>query len=142
MMQLPGTAPARRTGGARSAHGVPVAADHSDTARVTVTWTPSKHDDAPRFTPSEIELVAELEVASTATWTCSQRFASNWLEAIASARCGEVVLTARLDDNPQAKHVVLELAELLTVELAATQPLIRVRFLPTASERRNARRPA
>jgi hypothetical protein len=46
------------------------------------------------------------------------------------------VLTARLGDDQPAKHLVLELAELLTLELAATQPLIRVRFLPTANKRR------
>jgi hypothetical protein len=141
MMQLPGIEPARRAGGARSAHRVRVEPDRSNAARVTVAWTPSNPDSAPRFAPSEIELVAGLEATSSA-WICRQHFASNWLEAIASARCSEVVLTARLGDDPQAKHVVLELAELLTVQLAATQPLIRVRFLPTASKRRGARSPA
>lgn len=136
-MQQPGMEPARRAG---RAHSVPVRLDRHSAARVTVAWTPSNHDSAPRRAPTEIELVAGLE--ADPTWTCRQDFASKWLEAIASARCSEVVLTARLDDDPQAKHRVLELAELLTVELATTQPLIRVRFLPTASERHSARSPA
>ena len=51
------------------------------------------------------------------------------LEPLCAARCSEVVLTAQSDDPP-SKHLVFELAGLLTLKLAATQPLIRVRFLP------------
>jgi hypothetical protein len=72
-------------------------------------------------------LEADLEAPASTTWTCRQL--SGWVEALSAARCSEVVLTA-LDDHPPAKHLVLELAELLTLKLAATQPLIRVRFLP------------
>jgi hypothetical protein len=114
--------------------GALVAPDRAPAARVTVAW--SSDDGAKSFAPTELELVAGLEADPTRTWTCPQPFASNWVEAIASARCSEVVLTARLGDDLPAKHLVLELAELLTHELAATQPLIRVRFLPTAGKRR------
>jgi len=59
----------------------------------------------------------------------------DWVEALSSARCHEVVLTARLGDNLQAKHLVLDLAERLTFELTEHQPLIRVLFLPSTNER-------
>jgi hypothetical protein len=131
MLQLPVTASARRAGRDRSARYVPMALDRSSAARVSVAWVSA--DQAPGLAPTELELVAGLETASPTKWTCQQRFASDWLEALASARCSEVVLTAQLDDDPPAKHRVLELAELLTLELCATQPLIRVRFLPTAA---------
>jgi hypothetical protein len=132
MEQLPRTNPAHFRDPA-------VAVGRFPTARVTVAWTPSNADSAPSFAPTEVELVAGLDAAPTTTWTCHQRFASNWVEAIASARSREVVLTAWLGDDLPAKHLVLELAERLTRELAATQPLIRVRFLPTAGNRRGAR---
>ncbi|HWZ89276.1 MAG TPA: hypothetical protein VNW92_10510 [Polyangiaceae bacterium] len=118
-----------------------VAPDPSNAIRVTVAWTPSSDDSAKSFAPTEVELVAGIAADPTTTWTCRERFAANWVEAIASARCSEVVLTARLGDDLPGKHRVLELAELLTHELAATQPLIRVRFLPTASKRRWRSRP-
>jgi len=92
------------------------------TAHVTVAWTPSNHDGAPRFSSTEIELVPGFEASPH----------QSWIEAISSARCREVLLTARLGNNVPAKHLVLELAELLTFSLTEIQPLIRVRFLPTA----------
>jgi hypothetical protein len=46
-----------------------------------------------------------------------------------------VVLTVRLGDDGRARHLVLELAELLTQRLSATKPHIRVRFLPSLVER-------
>jgi hypothetical protein len=138
MNQQPRTEAGRRARGERSPHRGPIAARRSSAARVTVAWTPSNHDGTP-FAPTELELVAPLEATPTATWTCQELFASNWVQTIASARCSEVVLTARLGDDPHAKHRVLELVEHLTYELAASQPLIRVRFLPTASERRYER---
>ena len=134
MLQQPRIVPARFGRRPLSAHGVTAGPHRSPTPRVTVTWTPA--NDAPSA-PTELELVAEL--AGTTTWSCGGHFESDWVRALASARCSEVVLTARLDDDQPAKHLVLELAELLTLELAATQPLIRVRFLPTSSKRRGAR---
>jgi hypothetical protein len=136
MNQQPRTEPARRAREQRSPDSMPIEPIRHNVARVTVAWTPSSHDGA----PTEVELVAGLEAAQTTTWTCRQSFAPDWVEAIASARCSEVVLTAQLGDDLPAKHRVLDLAELLTFELAATQALIRVRFLPAASKRRGARR--
>jgi hypothetical protein len=138
MNEQPRTEPARRARGKRSVDCGPIEPGRPNAARVTVAWTPLSNDGM----PGEIELVDGLEAAQTTTWTCRRRFASNWVEAIASARCSEVVLTARLGDDLPAKHRVLDLAELLTFYLAATQPLIRVRFLPTTSKRRGTRSPA
>jgi hypothetical protein len=107
-----------------------------------VAWSPANEDSPSGLTLSEIELEAELEATSSATWTCRQSLASGWVEALAASRCSEVVLTAMLGDDQPAKHLVLELAELLTFQLAATHPLIRVRFLPPAREQRASRRSA
>jgi hypothetical protein len=80
----------------------------------------------------------ELEGASSATagraWRCRELSGASWVEAIAAAGCSEVVLTARLGDDGRARHLVLELAELLTRTLSATKPHIRVRFLPPSAE--------
>jgi hypothetical protein len=141
MNQQPRSETAHRTRGERRLRGVSVAPRRPESARVTVAWTASNHDSAPSLAPTEVELVAPLEAAATAKWTCGERFASNWLQTITAARCSEVVLTADLGDDLNAKHRVLELAELLTFELAATQPLIRVRFLQTRSEHRRGRSP-
>jgi hypothetical protein len=100
-------------------------------ARVTVAWTTSNDDGVPRPTRTEIELVAGFD-ATGGTWTCRESVGSNWVEALSSARSNEVVLTARIGSDVSAKHRVLELAELLTFRLSASQPLIRVRFLPSA----------
>ena len=134
MLQESRIAPARFGHRDSSARNVPAAPRRSPAPRVTVAWTPA--NDAPSA-PTELELVAEHE--GTATWSCGPHFESDWVRTLASARCSEVVLTARLGDDQTAKHLVLELAELLTLRLAATQPLIRVRFLPTGSKRRGAR---
>jgi hypothetical protein len=142
MNQEPRTEAVRRGRGERNAHRMSVAPRRLAAARVTVAWTPSSHDGAPNFGPTELELVASLETAPAMPWTCREPSASNWVQAIASARCNEVVLTARLGDDLLAKHRVLELVERLSFELAATQPLIRVRFLPTASTRRHEPNPA
>jgi hypothetical protein len=109
------------------------------TARVTVAWTPSKHGGPSDLAPAEIELVSRLNADSNCTWICAPSFGSNWLEAISSAHCQEVVLTARIGNDMPAKHLVLELAELLTLELTEGQPTIRVRFLPPANAARGAR---
>ena len=103
------------------------------TARVTVSWTAKNHDDAPSLAPSEFELTRPLATGQNHAWTSADDFELDWLDALSSARCHEVVLTARLGDNLSAKHLVLELAEQLTFKLAEHQPLIRVLFLPSTS---------
>jgi hypothetical protein len=99
-------------------------------ARVIVAWSPANQDGAASFGPAQIELEGQLDAPNSTTWTCQHSFESGWVEAISSAQCSEVVLTAELDDDLPAKHWVLGLAELLTLRLAPSQPLIRVRFLP------------
>ena len=110
------------------------AAECAAVPRVTVAWTASSRDGAPNI-PTEVELVAELESAASGMWTCADSFGGNWVEAISSAHCSEVLLTARLGDDIPAKHLVLELAQLLTFKLSEGHPLIRVRFLPNTGER-------
>ena len=102
-------------------------------ARVTVAWTASPQDSASELGSAAFELVAELAPAPNRTWTCPERVGANWLDAISPARRSEVLLTARLDDDATVKHLVLELAELLTFRLSDSQPSIRVLFLPTAA---------
>jgi len=115
--------------------------DRAKAVRVTVAWVPSIHELAPALMPATLELVAEPGTARTTTWTCSQTAGSSWVETIRSSRCKEVVLTARLGNDTSAKHRVLELAELLTQKLSATQPLIRVLFPPDGHDSRSFRRP-
>jgi hypothetical protein len=109
------------------------------TARVTVSWTASNHDGAPLLVPGEFELTCPIAATHSHAWTRSDDFGFNWVEALSSARCREVVLTARLGDNPSGKHLVLELAERLTLELTQHQPLIRVLFLPPTTAQRARR---
>jgi len=104
-----------------------------------VSWTAKNHDGAPLLAPSEFELTRELAAGPNHAWTCADASGFNWLEALSSARCHEVVLTARLGDNLSAKHLVLELAEQLTFKLAEHQPLVRVLFLPMTSAPRAIR---
>jgi hypothetical protein len=143
MNQQPRTEVARSSRGQRSPQELRIAPRRSSAARVTVAWQASSQDGARSIAPNEFELVAALEASPMAPWTSAEHLGSPWLETLASARCSQVVLTARLgEDDLHAKHRVLELAELLTFELAATQPLIRVRFLPADSARRRERRSA
>jgi hypothetical protein len=100
-------------------------------ARVVVAWSPANPDGAGSFEPTQIELEGSPDALNSTIWTCRQPLESGWVEAISSARSGEVVLTAELDHDLPAKHRVLELAELLTMKLAPSQALIRVRFLPS-----------
>jgi len=125
--------PARR----RRLRRVPSESEQA-TARVTISWIPGHHDGPARPAPAELELVCGLEADSNRTWTNRGAFGAQWLEAIDSARCSEVVLTARLGHDLAAKHWVLELAELLTCKLTASQPLIRVFFVATESALRAA----
>lgn len=111
-------------------------------ARVTVACTPAHPGSAPGLEPIELELSIGPEAALNRTWTCLESFGSNWLEAISSARCSQVVLTARLGSDPSAKHLVLELAELLACGLTDSQPLVRVLFRPTIETPRPSRRHA
>lgn len=101
----------------------------SHAAHVVVTWTPANDGGSLTLEPTQVELEAELEASASPKWTCRQPSGSGWAEALASARCSEVLLTALSDDLP-SKHLVFDLAGLLTLKLAATRPLIRVRFLP------------
>jgi len=109
------------------------------TARVTVSWTPKNHDGASVFAPPQLELTRELDAGPNRSWTCSDYFGFDWVDALSSADCREVVLTARLGDNIPAKHLVLELAEHLTFKLTEHQPLIRVLFLPSSDAPRAVR---
>ncbi len=93
------------------------AAECAGTARVTVTWT-FENDLG---VPSRAQLAFELASAPSLAEL-------HWLADLAAARCHEVVLTAHVGNDRSAKHRVLELAERLTLELTATQPLVRVLF--------------
>jgi len=104
----------------------------SSTASVTLSWIPATYDGA-RVPAAEIELTRQLDRRTSRPWICSDDAEFDWIAELSSAQCNEVVLTARLGDNLAAKHIVLELAELLTFRLAATQPLVRVLFLPISS---------
>lgn len=85
---------------------------------------------APGSTAASVELEAEPKASGQPTWTCRKSPGWRWEKALSAAACNEIVVTAQLDDDLDAKHVVLGLAERLTQELAATRPLIRVRFVP------------
>jgi hypothetical protein len=97
-------------------------------ARVVVVWSGVSDAGMPSLEPTEVELEAELEAAASTTWTCRTPSDFGWAEALSAARCTEVLLTAHSD--VPSKHLVFELAGQLTLKLAATRPLIRVRFLP------------
>lgn len=98
----------------------------SSLVNVVVAWSASSA--GPRLGLGQVELEAQ-RVASAPSWTCRQPSGWSWEEALCAAGCDEVVLTT-LGDDPDAKHLVLGLAEHLTHKLAATQPIVRVRFLP------------
>jgi hypothetical protein len=110
----------------------------NNVARVVVAWHKVSEDGAAELEPTEVELEADLAAPTSATWVSRLPSGLGWAEALSSAACSEVVLTARIDD-PTSKHLVFELAGLLSLRLAATQPLIRVRFLPPVGARRRAR---
>ena len=126
------TEPTQPTRSARARRGAKGRGSFA-TARVTVSWTARTHDGAPLLAPRDFELTRELAAGQNDAWARPDDFGFNWLEALSSAHCHEVVLTARPGDNLSAKHVVLELAEQLTFKLAEHQPLIRVLFLPSTS---------
>ena len=103
MIQSPLPLPARR---GRVRRALPA------TPRVMIAWTSEKDAETRGRSVAEIELSGE----------------RTWVAALCADRCREVTLTAHVGNDAMAKQHVLELAELLTFELAATQPLIRVRF--------------
>ena len=111
----------------------------SNTASVVVAWRNASDDGAHELEPTQVELEADLEASGATTWVPRQSSGSGWAEALSSARCSEVVLTARTCD-PRSKHLVFELAGLLALDLAATQPLIRVRFLEPSHAAPHAKR--
>lgn len=82
------------------------------TPRVTIAWTSENDHQRPGRSVVEIELAGE----------------RSWVATLCADRCREVTLTAQVGNDAAARQSVLELAELLTFELAATQSLIRVRF--------------
>ena len=98
---------------------------------VTVAWTSEDDVGAPQRSQLEVELS-----------TSPSQSELSWLDRLAAARCNEIVLTAPVGNNGSAQHLVLELAERLTLELTATQPLIRVLFQaePPALESRSLSR--
>ena len=103
MIQSPHPLPARKGRARRPAPAAP---------RLTVAWTPEKDPE------SRGQSVAEVALSGERTW----------IAMLCADRCREVTLTAHVGNDAAAKQSVLELAELLTFELAATQSLIRVRF--------------
>ena len=104
-----------------------------ESARVTVSWTPGHREASAPPAPTTVELVNGIETEAGLTWTCPENTGPSWLEALASAHCSEVILTARIGHDLAVKHSVLQLAELLTFRLTQSQPLIRVRFVTAAS---------
>ena len=104
-------------------------------ARVVVAWSsPFDAEGGRCLAPVNLELEASSSTTGGPTWRCRELGGAGWVEAISAARCDEVVLTARVGNDERARHLVLDLAELLTRRLAATKPHIRVRFLPLLEE--------
>jgi len=103
-------------------------AGHAENARVTIAWTPSIREVAVGCGRAVVELEALLGSDAGTTWPWREPVAPGWVEAISSAQCSEIVLTACLGDDAEAKHLVLALAERLTFELSTCRPLIRVLF--------------
>lgn len=95
---------------------------------VVVAWSAAGALDA--ASPVRVELEAEHRAGAQPRWTCQQPLGWSWEDAISAAGCQEVELTAQLDDDLEAKNLVLSLADQLTQQLSATHPMIRVRFLP------------
>jgi hypothetical protein len=98
-------------------------------ARVVVAWSSPSDSEAGRcLAPVNLELEASSTANAGDAWRCREPSGASWVEAISAAGCTEVVLTARVGEDGRARHLVLELAELLTQKLSATKPHIRVRF--------------
>lgn len=95
--------------------------------RVSIAWI-SRASALPVLEGAEFELGAELDL-SRGLAVVAQRAGWTWLAALAQTQCDELVLTAAVDSAP-AKHRLLALAELLTIEFSARHAVVRVRFLP------------
>ena len=101
--------------------------------QVVVAWS-EPGAAAPAAAVARIELQAEPKPSGKLTWNCRTPSGWGWEEALCAAGCDEVLVTAQLGDDRDAKHLVLGLAERLTQKLAATKPLVRVRFLSEPSQ--------
>jgi hypothetical protein len=103
-----------------------------EAARVVVAWSsPSDMEGGRCLAPVNLELETSSSATAGGSWRCHDLSGVSWVEAISAAHCTEVVLTAHLGPNGRGRHLVLELAEILTQRLSATQPHIRVRFEPS-----------
>lgn len=109
----------------------PTARRRARAAHVVVAWTAVSDGGGLVAEPTQVELEARLGSPASTTWTSREPADSGWAEALSTARCTEVLLTAP-DDDLRSRHLVFELAGLLTHKLLATRPLIRVRFVPSA----------
>lgn len=106
-----------------------------EAARVVVAWSSPSDLEAGRvLAPVNLELETSSSATAGGSWRCRELSGVSWVEAISAARCTEVVLTAHLGGDGRGRHLVLELAEILTQRLSATKPHIRVRFLPSPAE--------
>jgi hypothetical protein len=111
-----------------------------EAARVVVAWSsPSDTEGGRCLAPVNLELEASSSATAGGSWRCHDLSGVGWVEAISAAHCTEVVLTAHLGPNGRGRHLVLELAEILTHRLSATKPHIRVRFEPSGDEANSSR---
>lgn len=103
-----------------------------EAARVVVAWSSSSDTEGSRsLAPVNLELETSSSATAGGSWRCRDLSGLSWVEAISAARCTEVVLTAHLGPHGRGRHLVLELAEILTHRLSATKPHILVRFAAT-----------
>ena len=104
--------------------------------RVVIDWSAGASKE-PSLLSTRVELEADSgqDAGLETRWMCRQPSGTKWEEVVASADCAEVVVTAELGDDPDAKHRVFGLAERLARLLSATHPSVRVRFLPRPSRR-------
>ena len=115
--------------------------------RVVIDWSAVGSGEA-ASSVARVELEANAGSASHSDtgvetkWICRQQSGSSWEKAVAAAGCAEIVLTAELDDEPAAKHLVFCLAEQVTQLLSATQPVVRIRFSPRSKRRAQPTRPS
>lgn len=128
-LSSPPSASFQRARGSRSRK----ARSRSNLVQVVVAWS-APGSAAPAAAVAQVELEAEPKPSGQPTWNCRAPSGWRWEEALCAAGCDEVLVTAQLGDDRDAKHLVLGLAERLTQKLAATKPLVRVRFLAEPSQ--------
>ena len=93
--------------------------------------------DALSATPLRVELEATWPHDSSLWPEWTTRDAIAWEEVIAAASgYPELVLTAELGNDADAKHLVFALAERLARTIGPTRPLVRILFLPKACNHR------